>query len=181
MTDLRPRLRELADEAPPDADGFAAALHRRLADAGAPDPLSWWRRFLDMRPLLPALSAGVVAAAAVAFVVTRAHPPAVQTPVAVATTVPATKVAVVRVNLSAEVAVANADIKVELPEGLVFWANGEELKQRRFEWSQPLRAGDNEIPIAVRGLKPGRYKMTLSALIGSERVEDEVLLQVTDG
>jgi hypothetical protein len=85
------------------------------------------------------------------------------------------------VNLSAEVEVADAHIRVELPEGLAFWSDGEALNQRHFEWTQPLRAGDNEIPIAVRGLKPGRYRMTVSALIGSERVEDEVLLQVVDG
>jgi hypothetical protein len=184
MSDLRARLRELGDEEPPGADAFSAALHRRLSEAGAPDPLPFWRRVFDGKPLLPALTAAAALTIilAISFGLLRARPQAVR-PAEVATTTffPATKVAVVRVNLSAEVAVESADIRVELPDGLVFWADGEELKQRRFEWSQPLRAGDNEIPIAVRGLKPGKYKMTVSALIGSERVEDEVLLQVTDG
>ena len=87
----------------------------------------------------------------------------------------------VRINLSAEVAVESAHIQVNLPEGLVFWAGGQELPQRSFEWTQPLRAGDNDIPIAVRGTRPGRYRMTLSARIGSQRVEDEVVLEVIDG
>jgi hypothetical protein len=99
----------------------------------------------------------------------------------VATRLPATKVAVVHVNLSAEVPVESALIRVSVPDGLVFWAEGEELPQRSFEWTQPLRAGDNEIPVAVRGLRPGKYRMTVSAYIGSERVEDEVLLEVVSG
>jgi hypothetical protein len=184
MSDLRARLRELGDKEPPRADAFSASLHRRLSEAGAPDPLPLWRRIFDGKPLLPALTAmaALVIVGAISFGVMRNRPQAAQPiEVAAATVFSATKVAVVRVNLSAEVAVESADIRVELPEGLVFWADGEEVKQRRFEWSQPLRAGDNEIPIAVRGLKPGKYKMTVSALIGSERVEDEVLLQVTDG
>jgi hypothetical protein len=179
VNDLPDRLRSLSED-PPDG-GFAAALHRRLAEAGAPRPLPFWRRLPEMRLLWPALAGATAVAAVLVFGVLRARPAARPREVAAATQLPATKVAMVRVNLSAEVEVADAHIRVELPEGLAFWSDGEELNQRHFEWTQALRAGDNEIPIAVRGLKPGRYRMPVSALIGSERVEDEVLLQVVDG
>ncbi len=91
---------------------------------------------------------------------------------------PATKVAMVRINLSAEAAVQSAQIQVTLPEGLVFWADGQELAQRSFSWSQPLKAGDNDIPIAVRGLRAGHYRMTVTAKMGNAQVEDDVLLEV---
>jgi hypothetical protein len=166
---------------PPEGD-FASSLHRRLVAAGSPDPLPWWRRLpiADARVLWPAFGAAAGIAVFLLLGVLK-HAPAPSPPAATATRLAATQVAVVRVNLSAEVAVESAQIRVNLPEGLVFWAEGEELPQRSFEWTQPLRAGDNEIPVAVRGLKPGKYKMTVSARIGSERVEDEVLLEVVSG
>ena len=94
---------------------------------------------------------------------------------------PATKVAVVRVNLTAEVAVESAHIRISLPEGLYFWADGQELPQRSFEWSQPLHAGDNDIPIAVRGQTPGRYRLTVSTRIGEQRIDEDVVLEVVEG
>ena len=180
MSDLPTRLRSLRED-PPDG-GFEAALHRRLAEAGSPVPLPFWRRLPEIRFLWPSL-AGATAVAAVLVVALFRVGPGVQAhqPSGPVTRLPATKVAVVRVNLSAEVEVADAQIRVELPEGLAFWSDGEQLNQRHFEWAQGLHPGDNEIPIAVRGLKPGQYRMTVSALIGSERVEEEVFLQVVDG
>jgi hypothetical protein len=77
--------------------------------------------------------------------------------------------------------VESAHIHISLPEGLFFWADGEELPQRTLEWSQPLRAGDNDIPIAVRGQKPGRYRLTVSTRIGEQRIDDEILLEVVEG
>jgi hypothetical protein len=179
VSDLPGRLRALRED-PPDG-GFDAALHRRLSQAGAPLPLPLWRRLPELRFFWPSLGGAVAMAALVALFLSRSAPVTQPWELRPATRLPATKVAMVRVNLSAEVEVADAHIRVELPEGLAFWSDGEEVNQRHFEWTQALRAGDNEIPIAVRGLRPGRYRMTVSALIGSERVEDEVLLQVVDG
>ena len=176
--ELVDRLRALREE-PADA-GFAASLHRRLVASGASERPGLWHRlsFLQPQPRLAWSALGVALAllvAGVPFLRTAPH-----RELAVAE-LPATKVAVVRVNLSAEVAVESAQIRVSLPEGLVFWADGQELAQRSFEWSQPLHAGDNDIPIAVRGLRPGRYRMMLTAQIGKERVEEAVLLEVVDG
>ena len=169
--ELSDRLRALRVD-PPD-DLFRAALHRKLAAAGEPDQPGLWRKLWpEARMLWPAL--GVAASLAVFFMVARQKEPA-------AVLLPATKVAVVRVNLSAQVAVQSAQIKVSLPDGLVFWSDGQELAQRAFEWSQPLNAGDNDIPIAVRGLRPGRYRVTLTARMNGQEVDDDVLLEVPGG
>jgi hypothetical protein len=180
--DLRDRLRELRVDAPDD--GFSASLHRRLVSAGAPDAPSIWRRLWpslrgEPRVLWPAF--GVAAGVAVFLVLGQVRDVTHHPVSAVSTRLPATKVAVVRVNLSAEVAVESAHIRISLPEGLVFWADGQELPQRSVEWSQPLRAGDNDIPIAVRGQKPGRYRLTVSTRIGEQQIEDDVVLEVVEG
>jgi len=173
------RLRALRVD--PLDDGFQASLHRRLAAAGPPDaPGLWWRlrEALAGRHLLwPAAGAAAFAALLLLALATR---PGLLSPPADAR-VPATRVAMVRINLSADVAVASADIRVSLPPGLVFWANGQALPDRSFAWSQPLQAGGNDIPIAVRGERPGRYRMTVVARIGAAQLEHEVTLEVVDG
>jgi hypothetical protein len=171
---------------PPERD-FRASLRERLVAAGPPDPLPRWRRLLPSpgsgtRWLWPAagLATGVAA-----FLVTSALRPSGSTPeparAASVTRLPSTRVALVRVNLSADVAVEAASIRITLPPELRFWADGEELAERTFEWTQPLRAGDNEIPVAVRGREPGTYRIAVSARIGDEVVEEEVVLEVVDG
>ena len=57
------------------------------------------------------------------------------------------------------IAVESAQMHVELPPGLSFWADGAELPQRSLDWEQPLKMGDNVIPIAVRGARPGEYRV----------------------
>jgi hypothetical protein len=173
-SELRQRLRALRVD-PPDG-GFTAKLHRGVVSAGPPHAPPWWRRLpVDRRVGWPALAAAAALAAVAVFTGTRPHPaPA-------AAELPATKVAVVRLNLSADVAVDKATIAVHLPDGLVFWSDGRALEQRSFEWTQPLQKGDNEIPIAVRGSRPGRYRVSVTAWIGSQRIEDDVVLQVVEG
>ena len=193
--ELASRLRALRVDAPDG--GFGAALHRKLVQAGPPAEPTWWRRMLGQlgqlvppagalhpgRALLgPALGAAVAAAAFVVLGPQRQPLPASPSAGAlVVAQVPATKVAVVRVNLSADVAVQDARIRISLPDGLYFWADGQELAQREFEWTQPLEAGDNDIPIAVRGRQPGSYRMTVTARINGASVVDDVLLEVVGG
>ncbi len=184
---VRERLRALRVE--PADDGFATSLRQRLVAAGPPaEPQPWFRRWPSALALRrwawPA--AGVAAGLAVFLAVSAIQEHRVpgrrasgdQTTVV---EVPSSSVALVRVNLSAEVAVASADLQVSLPPGLVFWSEGQALAQRTFEWQQPLAAGVNEIPIAVRGERPGRYTLRITARIGSTVVEHEVPLEVTSG
>jgi len=180
--DLRDRLRDLKVDEPDD--GFSASLHRRLVAAGSPAAPGILRRLwpslkTEPRVLWPAF--GVAAGVAVFLVLAQVRDVSRPHGGGVVAQLPATKVAVVRVNLSAEVAVESAHIRINLPEGLYFWADGEELPQRSFEWSQPLRAGDNDIPIAVRGQTPGRYRLTVSTRIGEQWIDEEVVLEVVEG
>ncbi len=171
------RLRGLRVD-PPD-DGFQASLHRRLVAAGPPEPPGlWWRlreALAGRRLLWPAAGAAAFAA----FLALAVRPAFLSPPPDAR--VPSTRVAMVRINLSADVAVASADIRVSLPPGLVFWADGHALPERFFAWSQPLQAGGNDIPVAVRGERPGRYRMIVVARIGAAELEHEVTLEVVDG
>lgn len=187
---LRERLAALRED--PAELGFQAALHRRLVAAGPPEPASGWDRvrLAFRRPapwLWPVMG---VAAGIAAFLVMSAlqQPPPPPTlaeasrPLAEpGTQVPVSKVAVIKLNFTADVAVEQADFQVSLPEGLSFWADGKELELRSFQWTQALSAGSNLIPIAVRGTRPGRYLVTAQARTGDQKIEHEVVLEVTEG
>jgi hypothetical protein len=179
--EVRERLRALRVD-PPEGD-FPAALRRRLVAAGPPRaPSPWWRLLelvLDRRVLWPA--AGLAAGVAAFLALSPGRPPPSPVVGREAAVVPVTRVAVVRLTLSADVPVDAARIRVTLPPQLSFWSDGRALAQRSFEWTQPLAAGDNEIPIAVRGERPGRYRIAVDAHIGAETVEDEVVIEVVSG
>jgi len=189
--ELRQRLGALRED-PPEL-GFQAALHRRLVAAGPPEPAPGWdrvRSFLRRRAPVLWPAVGVAAGVATFLVLSAAQqPPAPPPEVAKAlrpiaepgTLVPASKVAVIKLDFTADVAVEEADFQVSLPEGLWFFADGEDLPLRSFAWTQPLSAGSNVIPVAVRGYKPGRYLVTAQARAGDHIIEHDVVLEVTDG
>ncbi len=189
--ELRERLSALREDLP-DA-GFQSALHRKLVAAGPPEPapgwdrVRWWLR-RGAPVLWPVL--GLAAGVAAFFVLgaVRQSPqllpsePVASRPLeAPGTLVPASRVAVIKLDFTADVAVEQADFQVSLPDGLAFWADGEELPLRSFTWTQPLSAGSNVIPIAIRGHKPGRYLVTALARAGDQKIEHDVVLEVTDG
>lgn len=183
--DLHERLQALRVDLPDG--GFGARLHQRLVASGPPARSGRWEWLgarLGGRLLWPAIGIAAGVAAFLALELVRSA--GIGTPAPAAATVeiaevPASKIAVIRLNFSADVAVESADLKVSLPEGLAFWADGTALRQRSFEWTQPLQAGDNLIPIAVRGQRPGRYQVTATARIGGEQIEHDVVLEVVDG
>ena len=189
-------------------EDFRASLHRRLVAAGPPprlglaarlrDALDRWRSWV-----WPA--AGIAAGAATfgLLVIVRGVPAPVaekivHVPAAsaggasepVATTssvphdvtptydVPSSKVAVIKLNFTAEVAVEDVTFEVTLPEGLAFWSRGQSLPDRTFRWPGRLGAGDNLVPIAVRSGRPGRYHVRAKVLAAGETLEHEVILQV---
>lgn len=188
---LRAQLGALRED-PADL-GFQASLHRRLVAAGPPEPAPGWDRvrWLFQRRaqwLWPVLGA-VAGVAAFLLMGEVREPPTSPTVVAEdaralelpGTQVPVSKVAVIKLDFTAEVAVEEADFQVSLPDGLSFWADGQELELRSFRWTQALNAGSNVIPIAVRGQKPGRYLVTAHASAGNQRIEHDVVLEVTEG
>jgi hypothetical protein len=176
----------------PPAEPFGSSLHRRLAAAGPPPVPTWLARLragVGRRPALLWPATGVLCGA-LAFVAmgrlrTPAHAPD-RAPIAsgeVAPTyrVPSSKVAVIKLNFAASVDVADVDFEVELPEGLYFWSGGQKLAERVFRWPGELRAGDNLIPVAVRGERPGLFRVKARAVAAGQTVEHEILLDVKGG
>jgi hypothetical protein len=199
---LREQLSVLAVDAPDN--GFRSALHRRLVAEPAPSPVglhdratAWLR---DRRAWLwpvGGLAAGVASYALLMAVhgnplATPAAPPVLATaasvapaPLAVASgsilpsfRVPSSKVAVIKLAFAAEVAVEDVTFEVTLPEGLAFWSRGQRLDERTFRWPGRLEAGENIIPIAVRGDRPGRYPVVASVEIGGRLLEQRVVMDV---
>ena len=188
---LRERLGALRED--PPEQGFQAALHRRLVAAGAPEPTSVeerLRRFFRRGAPLLWPSFGVAAGVAAFLLMSAVQQPPTPRPgsaeasrelVAPGTVVPVSMVAVIKLEFTTDVSVEQADFQVSLPEGLWFFADGEDLPLRSFAWTQPLNAGSNVIPVAVRGHKPGRYLVTAEARAGDHIIEHDVVLEVTDG
>jgi hypothetical protein len=195
--ELLKALRSLSVDAPDN--GFRAALHHRLAAEPAPAAvwlfdraLAWLRGRRAWLWPVGGLAAGV--AAYVLLVVVHgnpagpvtAQPQVVQTPpIAIANgpvwpsfRVPSSKTAVIKLAFAAEVAVEDVTFEVTLPEGLAFWSSGKRLDERTFRWPGRLDAGENLIPIAVRGDRPGRYPVVATVEIGGRVLEHRVFLDV---
>jgi len=195
--ELLKALRALSVDAPDR--GFRAALHQRLVaepTPAAPGPFDrTWAWLRDQRSWLwPAggLAAGVAAYALLVMVhgnpggrdatqtaIVQASPttPA-NGPVLPSFRVPSSKVAVIKLAFSAEVAVEDVTFEVTLPEGLAFWSSGKRLDERTFRWPGRLDAGENLIPIAVRSDRPGRYPVVATVEIEGHVLEHRVVLDV---
>ena len=138
------------------------------------------RRAVAARPLGYALATAMVAAllaSGATLAVTRRH----AAPELVAQTyrVPATKVALVKVDFVAAQAIDDVSFEITLPDGLRFVSGGEMLAERSFRFQGKLAAGSNPIPIAVKGPRAGRYKLIAHAVGQQLDVTEEVLLEVT--
>ncbi len=184
-------LRSLAVD--PADDGFAFALHRRLVAEPAPPPLGIVARlaaWLRERRAWPWPAAGLVSGLAVyGLLVVLLGTPGGPSPSAPARTIasqailpsfsiPSSKVAVIKLSFTAEVAVENVTFQVTLPEGLQFWSGGERLAERSFRWPGHLEAGENVVPIAVRGDVPGRYPVVATVEIDGRVLEQRFVMDV---
>ncbi|HEY2747344.1 MAG TPA: zf-HC2 domain-containing protein [Polyangia bacterium] len=173
----------------PLPDGFTRSLHEALVAAGPPEV-----RFFDrvraaiaMRPMSFAASAAALAAILATggtMLATGAlgHPaPATAVPAttAAAYKVPASKLALVKIDFVAEKAIDDVAFEITLPDGLRFVSGGQELAERTFRFQGKLNAGSNPIPIAVRGPRAGRYKLIAHAIGNALDVTQEVVLEVT--
>ena len=199
--ELLKALRALAVDAPDE--GFRAALHLRLAAEPGPAALgffatsfhrslAWLRERRAWLWPVGGLAAGVAAYALLVAVhgnplrtqivqpqVAQAEPRAVASgPVWPSFRVPFSKVAVIKLAFAAEVAVEDVTFEVTLPEGLAFWSSGKRLEERTFRWPGRLDAGENLVPIAVRGDQPGRYPVVATVEIGGRVLEHRVVLDV---
>ncbi len=194
---LRAKLRALAVD--PPENGFRASLHRRLVAEAPPPAPGWWARVQEWVSnrrlwLWPAgglaAGVGVYALLVLAFgnpLQTPAPSPSAPKPLAEISSgpvppsfqVPSSKVAVIKLAFAAEVAVEDVTFEVKLPEGLSFWSGGQRLDDRSFRWLGRLEAGENIIPIAVRGDRPGRYPVLASVEVGGRVLEQRVVMDVS--
>lgn len=201
-----------ADEQHGHADGFQAALHRRLVRAGPPQSESFWARCragMRLHPVWIGAAAGVVSAV-LSFALLESHTASVSNAVgerahgraatgvmangagaqvrsvavravgAEVFMVPVGKVALVKLHFALDDAVEEAEFNILLPEGLAFFSDGQALPERSFHWRAPLGVGDNQIPLAIVGREVGRHRLTATAMVGSEVVVHEVILDVRE-
>jgi hypothetical protein len=188
------RLRNLAAEVPDN--GFSATLHRRLLAEARPTPIGFLARarcwLYDRRSWSWPLS-GVASGLAVYGLLVVLHgkpaekprvsvglPETTATSDAILPTfsIPSSKVAVIKLAFTAEVAVEDVTFEVTLPDGLNFWSSGQALAERTFRWPGRLEAGENLIPIAVRGDRPGRYRVSAKVEVGGRVLEHRVVMDV---
>src|SRR5262249_154394 len=102
-----------------------------------------------------------------------------RTAATVAYRVPASKVALVKVDFVAEEAIDGVAFEITLPDGLRFVSGGSELAERTFRFEGKLVAGSNTLPIGVKGPGPGRYNLIAHAIGPSLDVTHQVTLEVT--
>lgn len=160
----------------PLPEGFGLELRRRLAQAGTPRRAPLWSR-LFARPMArvgaAAALAAILAASGTAAILRRPKPPAAMAQV------PASKVALVKVDFVAAKAVEDVRFEVLLPDGLRFFSEGHMLTVRSFQWRGRLEQGSNPIPIAVKGPRAGRFHLIAHAVGPGLDVTQNVILEVT--
>jgi hypothetical protein len=185
-------LRRVGQSEPLPAE-FTASLHRRLAATPPPEkPLfsRLWgvleRLGLDSGPrlgfsvsvagLLGVLLLSPVPPRRASESATPAYAP--EQEVAAAFRVPSRRVAVVHLDFVADVPVDDVEFEVTLPSGLNFMEEGKPVAERTLQWRGSLAPGRNPIPLAVRGIKPGRYRVTAQARGSGIEVRHDILLEV---
>jgi hypothetical protein len=92
--------------------------------------------------------------------------------------IPSHRVAVVQLDFVADVSVEDVEFEINLPGELEFVDGGEAIKERHLAWRGSLSVGSNPVPVAVRGARPGRYRVTAHARGRDILVRHEVLLEV---
>jgi hypothetical protein len=92
--------------------------------------------------------------------------------------IPNHRVAVVQLDFVADQTVSEVDFEISLPKELEFVDGGEPISERKLTWRGSLSAGSNPIPVAVRGLRPGQYRVVAQARGKNISVLHEVVLEV---
>jgi len=178
IDDIKKALAAAGDAELPD--GFAESLHLRLAED------AWERRNVQDRGAWSWIfrSAIGMAAAAVVLVAVFSVLPDRDTGLAGsetaaqelvgtdadATHIPADRFAVVKITLDVEQVEDEAQIEVNLPEGVVFVGEGgNPVAQKSMQWTEPLEKGSHEIKVLVQGTRPGRGVIKARAM--TEKVE----------
>jgi hypothetical protein len=170
---------------------WQAELRRRLSQQPPPSPslsVRLWqvleRLGLDSAPRLGLAAAGLglLLIAVPLGLRTRGEPAAAvfvpDEQIAASFRVPSQRIAVVQLDFVADDAVADVQFEVTLPSGLAFIDAGRPLLERTLSWRGSLATGSNPIPLAVRGDRPGRYRVVALARGSGIEVRHNILLEV---
>lgn len=170
---------------------WQAELRRRLSQQPAPSPslpARIWqvleRLGLDSTPRLGLAAAGLglLLIAVPLGLRTRGEPTAAvfvpDEQIAASFRVPSQRIAVVQLDFVADDAVDDVQFEVTLPSGLQFIDAGRPLVERTLSWRGSLATGSNPIPLAVRGDRPGRYRVVALARGSGIEVRHNILLEV---
>ena len=170
---------------------FSMRLHARLLQEPAPRiPLStrlWWKLEslgLDSGPRLGAC-AMAFAVLVLLFIGTllgggpgRATVFVPEETVAASFRIPSHRVAVVQLDFVADASVDDVEFEITLPGELEFIDGGQAISERHLSWRGSLAIGSNPVPVAVRGARPGLYRVTAQAKGRDVTVRHEVMLEV---
>lgn len=84
----------------------------------------------------------------------------------------------VRIWFDAREPVKGVRFYLELPDGIAMVQDGQVIAERRLEWEGNLQSGRNLIPLTVRGVERGEWKVTVLIEKGSARKERSVDIKV---
>jgi hypothetical protein len=170
---------------------WQAELRRRIAQQPVPSPSLSARlwRFLERLGLDSAPRLGLAAAGLGLLVIaipiglrSRGEPSAAvfvpEEQIAASFRVPSQRIAVVQLDFVTDDAVSDVEFEVTLPSGLQFIDAGRPLLERTLSWRGSLATGSNPIPLAVRGDKPGRYRVVAHARGPGLEVRHNIMLEV---
>ncbi len=170
---------------------FSAKLRDRLHQEPSPTiPLLtrlWWKLEqlgLDSGPRLWTLAtaAAVLVLLSIGTIRDRGRGQATvflpEETVAASFRIPSHRVAVVQLDFVADVSVDDVQFEITLPGELEFVDAGQAVVERQLSWRGSLAVGSNPVPVAVRGARPGRYRVTAKASGRDVTVRHEVMLEV---
>ncbi|MBI5746310.1 MAG: zf-HC2 domain-containing protein [Nitrospirae bacterium] len=84
----------------------------------------------------------------------------------------------VRIWFDARKPVEQVSFFLELPEGIAMVQDGQVVSERRLQWEGDLQSGRNLIPLTVRGVQRGEWRVTVLLEKGLARKEKSVDIKV---
>lgn len=170
---------------------FSTKLHARLSlEPPPPIPVFtklWWKLEalgLDSGPRLWACAMAAAMLVVLSTLTLRDRGPGRATvfvpeeTVAASFRIPSHRVAVVQLDFVADASVDDVEFEITLPGELEFVDAGQAIAERHLAWRGSLAVGSNPVPVAVRGARPGRYRVTAQAKGRDVTVRHEVMLEV---
>ena len=85
---------------------------------------------------------------------------------------------IIRIWFDARKPVEQVSFYLELPEGIAMVQDGQVVSERRLQWEGDLQSGRNLIPLTVRGVERGQWRVIVLIEKGLARKERSVDIKV---